>query len=253
MTNQLIGMKSVYTTTTDKLQKVYIDYYPVTVFTVIDVLKKNKVTPNNADIYRELFEDIPVCNNIAHMRNKALSMPPGHLINKFLKSNTRIKEFVFLENLNHFHKIGFSGEQYNVLRSLCGFDLGAEVQQYDTQVYSEVKIRKDDDIIVVKSGEFKALVEKFYQCVTNEIKKFDMNILLISVPVCVNFEINYVKKENCIESCSLYKISPSMREPECVDLMITFRMCIEMHGITEDCDIGMSEEHFEQFQNLCNF
>jgi len=251
MTNQLIGMKSVYTTTTDKLQKVYIDYYPVTVFTVINMLKKNKVTPDNAEIYRDLFEDIPVCNNIAHMNNKALS--PGHLMNKFWKSNTRIKEFVFLKNLNNCHKIGFSGKQYNVLKSLCGFDLGVEVQNYDSQVYSEVKIRNDEDIIVVKSGEFKALVEKFYQCVTSEIKRFDMNILLISVPMCVNFEINYVKKGNCMESCSLHKISPSMREPECVDLMITFRMCIEMHGITEDCDIGMSEDHFEQFHKLCTF
>ena len=247
--NQLIGMRSVYTTTTNDIQKDYIEYYPVSVFAVIEALKNNKVTNENVDEFRKLFEDIPVCNNIAHINKKAETRE--HLINRFWKSNTRIKEFLFLKNLNQNHKIGFSYAQFITLKLLCNFDPNVQMCKHDTSRYTEVRTENNTDIMVVKLGQMKTIIDQINQSSGDEIDKFTLNNFLNSIPVCLNFIIDYEKQGGKIIDCSLYETTPYMREPQCQDIIMTFKMCVEMRGITDNCDVGMSMRQYETFKNLC--
>lgn len=244
---KLIGKYGVYTITSNEEQKNLIDYYPVSVIAIIEVLKRSKVTKSNRDTFKELFEDIPVCNNIAHLNNKAIGKE--NLVDHFWKSNTRIKEFIFLENLNHNHKIGLSYTQYITLKLLCDFDPEAERKEHDTMTRTIVKIENNTDIMIVNLEQMRRIVYK----TINTWNAADLRDFLKQIPVCVNFIIDYEKNGENVTSVSLYCNTPYMREPSCQNIQLTFKMCIEMNRITKECEIGLSIQQYETFKKLCDW
>ncbi len=246
--NQLIGRKEMYTIISNEKQKDYIDYYPVLVIAIIEVLKKSKVTPDNIDQFKSLLEDIPVCNNVAYINNVAITRND---VDRFWKSNTRVKEFLFLQNLNKNHKIGFSHIQYMTLKLLCNYDPCIEPCKHETGRSIDINTERNTDIIVVNLSQIKQITERVNKCsIEEDMINYELYNFLNCVPVCVNFTFNYEKRGGKLVNCSLYETTRKMNEPESSGVILTFKRCIEMDDITDECEIGLSLKQYETFKKM---
>lgn len=247
--HKFIGREGVYTTSVTEKQIEYVDYYPICVFAVIDALKKTKITKDNIGDFRKLFEAFPVCNNIAHVNNAALTR--DNFINKFWHSNARIKTFLVLKDLNENHKIGFSHTQFLMLEMLCNCEFSAEPCKYDTKRFVDVNIVKNHNIMIVNLKQMKQMIEIIDQGNNNQ-KKNELNNFLNYIPVCCNFIISYERQEDRSMKCVLFSVIEQMTEAEYTGFVLTFNTCIEMSGITDECEIGLSEVQYDLFKNICN-
>lgn len=249
--NGLIAKKGVYTVRSSEPQTEYTEFYPVSVLVIIEALKNSTVTPVNKNDFKTLFEDIPVCNNIAHMNNKAIRR--DNLMTKFWKSNTRIKEFLFLQDINEKHKIGFSYAQYITLKLLCEFDPCVDAQMYDTQKHITITTEDNTDIMIVNLDHLKQMMDKINKCYAEkDMINFELNDFVNYIPVCLNFIIDFEKHGGKIVSCSLYEITNYFRNPQCQDVVLTLKRCIEMTGKTNKCEIGLSMVQYDIFKKMCD-